>query len=286
MRKTLNKLTQLAPGLSPQLQRAAYAVLAQPNQVAVMSMRALAHQVGVAPPTMLRLARAVGFANYEAFREIFKRSVATPQYGERASWLREMGGSGGVKEVVSQTAEAANRNIKDLFDGSIADQIERVATTLMRARDVYIAAAGSPHGMAHSFQYVGRMAFPNLRLVPLAGASVHDGMIQVGPDDVVLAVSVNPYARPTVDAVQFARSRGASVAAITDDRASPLAVGADAVVYVGTETPHFFPSMIAVAAALEALLAAMVSMGGPDMVAKISDAAATMNDHNAYWRGQ
>jgi len=130
------------------------------------------------------------------------------------------------------------------------------------------------------------MAFPNLRLVPLGGASIHDGMIQLGPEDVLLALSVNPYARPTVDAVQFARSRGASVAAITDDRSSPLAVGADAVVYVGTETPHFFPSMIAMAAALEALLAAMVSMGGPDMIAKISDADSIMNAHNAYWRGQ
>ena len=286
MRETLDQLSSAVPNLSPQLRRAAYAVLAQPNQVAVMSMRALAQKAGVAPPTMLRLARAVGFLNYEAFRDVFKQSVATPHYGERATWLREIGGRGGAEEVVGQTAQAAERNVASLFHGPTALHVERIAGLLLSARDIYIAAAGSPHGLGLSFQYVGRMAFQNLKSIPMGGASIHDGMTQMGSNDALLALSVNPYARPTVDAVRFARTRGAAVAVITDSEASPLATQADAVVLVETDSPHFFPSMIAMAAALEALLATMVSMGGPDMVAKISEADSILHANDAYWRGR
>lgn len=283
MRAVLDQLATVQPTLSPQLQRAADVVLAQPNQVAVMSMRALASKAGVAPPTMLRLARAVGFENYETFRDVFRRSVAGSQYGARATDLGEMRGRGGVVEVVHRTAEAAERNVASVFRGDTVNRIDAMARLLLGARTVYIAAAGSPQGLAQSFKYVAHMAFPHIQTLPMGGASVHDGLVHLGANDVVLALTMNPYARPTVDAVRFAHERGAKIAAITDSESSPVANKAAAAIYVGTASPHFFPSIVAMTSVLEAVLAVMVSTSDADVVNKLSTAETVLRANGAYW---
>src|SRR5690606_7063114 len=54
--------------LPPELRRAAGWVTANMPQAALWSMRRQAQEVGVAPATMLRLARAGGYDSYQAFR--------------------------------------------------------------------------------------------------------------------------------------------------------------------------------------------------------------------------
>jgi DNA-binding MurR/RpiR family transcriptional regulator len=45
----------------------------------------------------------------------------------------------------------------------------------------------------------------------------------IGPADVLLAISVKPYTRQTVQAARYAKKRGARVIAVTDSEVSPLA---------------------------------------------------------------
>ena len=81
MQEVLNQLSAEIAGLSPQLRLAGRYVLDHPNEVAVLSMRALAANAQVNPPTMMRLARRLGFDGYEDFRAVFQaplvRSGAT-----------------------------------------------------------------------------------------------------------------------------------------------------------------------------------------------------------------
>jgi DNA-binding MurR/RpiR family transcriptional regulator len=283
MRDVVDRLASIAPTLGPQMRRAADLVLAQPNQVAVMSMRALASRAGVAPPTMLRLARALDFENYEAFRDVFRSNVTGLRYGARASDLGVLRGRGGVAEIVQRTADAAERNIQMLFSGDVSHRVDAMARLLSESENVHIAAAGSPQGLAQSFQYVAHMAFPHVRIVPMGGASIHDSLVHLSASDTVLALTMEPYARPTVDVVGFARERGARIAVVTDVPSSPVAEGADAAIFVGTDSPHFFPSIVAMTCALEAVLTAMVANGGPDVIDKITDIESILQAKGAYW---
>ena len=58
-----------AADLSPQLRQAADFVAANPIEVSFRSMRSIAGRTGLAPPTFSRLARSLGFENYEGLRE-------------------------------------------------------------------------------------------------------------------------------------------------------------------------------------------------------------------------
>ncbi|MCP4429580.1 MAG: MurR/RpiR family transcriptional regulator, partial [Gammaproteobacteria bacterium] len=89
MQKVLDALFQIAPTLSPKLKTVARLILDKPNAVATTSMRALARQAGVTPPTMIRLAQELGFESYEKFRQVFQESVNDQGFGSRASWLQQ-----------------------------------------------------------------------------------------------------------------------------------------------------------------------------------------------------
>src|SRR3546814_3665272 len=61
--------------------------------------------------------------------------------------------------------------------------------------------------------------------------------------DVLLAASVQPYTRLTVETASFAQARGVPVVAITDSVLSPLAKLAASTIVVPTESPSFLHSM-------------------------------------------
>src|SRR4030095_7962942 len=84
------------PDLAPRLQRAARFIVDNPDQIAVRSMRAIARRAAVARATMVRLARALDFADYDDLRDVFIRRVeaAATAHAPRARALQASEGSG------------------------------------------------------------------------------------------------------------------------------------------------------------------------------------------------
>ena len=82
-------------------------------------------------------------------------------------------------------------------------------------------------------------------------------------------MTFEPYRSEVVDAVRIARDQGVTIIAISDSRASPIALSADHVFVVPTETPQFFTSAVAAAALLEALMAFVIAEAGEDIIANI-----------------
>ena len=164
MEELVDRLSLSYASLSPQLQRAALVILDNPNDVAVNSMRALATRAKVSPPTMLRLAQRMGFQNYEAFRDVFKRSVATQGYGDRADNLRRSTDKEGIAALVDATAVAAETAFERFHDPMFSRDIERVADLIIAADRRYVLASGASFGQGISFQYVCRMALPDILL--------------------------------------------------------------------------------------------------------------------------
>jgi hypothetical protein len=69
----LATLARRYPDLPPRLQHAARFIIDNPDQIAVRSMREIARRAAVAPATMVRLARALDFADYDDMRDVIIR---------------------------------------------------------------------------------------------------------------------------------------------------------------------------------------------------------------------
>ena len=122
-----------AADLSPQLRQAADFVAANPIEVSFRSMRSIAGKTGLAPPTFSRLARSLGFENYEGLREACRVAAKDTYsgYHERAEALRvghAAGGEGSHFHVAY--GQQSMRNINETMVNADPETIERVACLL------------------------------------------------------------------------------------------------------------------------------------------------------------
>jgi DNA-binding MurR/RpiR family transcriptional regulator len=285
LKATIDRLTADFPGLSTQLRRAAKHVMERPEEVAIKSMRGFAADAGVTPSTMVRLAKAAGFSSYEAFRKPFQDAVRADsgEYAHKAEWLQELGAGHRVGPMLAQMAQTTLANLESTFRNNDQKPFGAAADTLRRARRVYIVGVGAMNALASYFNYVARMALPNLVWArPMAGTMVDD-LVNIARRDAALVLSVAPYARDAVRAAEFARREGAAVVAITDNRASPLAPLATNLILVSTTGPQFFPSVTAIVAAMETLIALAVSRGDGSVVARIEAVDRLRREQGFYW---
>ncbi len=284
MQQILASLTQSLSDFSPQMRRAAGRILDNPGAVAVNSMRAMAGAAEVSPPTMLRLAQRLGFESYETFRDVFKSSIAGTDYSARAADLNRSAHEDGVPGLLRDTVAASAGGLERLTNPAFAMEVERIAQMVASAPITYIVASGALFGHAVSFQYVLRMAMPGIVLAWAPGLDAVNCLAPLNERDAVVAITMSPYARATIDAADMAKCRGAAVAAITDSRSSPLARIADAALTVTTQSPHYFPSTVGLTAALEALSAAIAIHLGDAAVTALGAHEQGLRDSGYYWQ--
>lgn len=267
----LSRLADVYTDLSPKLRRAAEYVLSNPNEVGVQSMRQLAVSAEITPNTLVRMARAVGFDGFKEFSEPFRERhiKGGENFPDRARWLQSLSETGAHGQLYSQMAASGLANTQQLFSGTTADDMKAAADKIVAASTTYIVGVGSAYSLAHIFWYVGRMALDNLIQVPRTGNLPIDDIARIGKDDVLLAITVSPYRSEIVDTVELANRRGATVVAVTDSLASPIARKAAHTFVIPTATPQFFPSLSAGFQFMEALLAFVVADADPRVVANI-----------------
>ena len=273
--------------LSPQLQEAARHVLDRPDDVALKSMRKLAADARVHPSTMVRLARTLEFASYSAFRETFQHHLRThpPGYLARARDLQARGADGDASTLIAETAAVQAGNLNQSMGDNAPAVFAAAAKALSAARRLYIVGHRGCYPVAFFFFYAHRMFGRDGVLLDGGGGTFADSLREVRPGDVILAISIEPYAHETVRAVEYARRRGAGAVTITDSTVSPLARNAEHVLLVQKETPSFFHSIVPAMAVAEALIVLMVAQGGDTALRAIADSERQLEEFEAYWQG-
>ena len=247
--------------LPTQTKMAARWVIDHPTDVALLTMREQARRSGMAPATLTRLAQRFGLKGYEDIRQLYAEALRErPEtFHGRAEELLARHGCEGDAALVQDIFSSLTRHLQTLSSPEAIQRITVAAEMLAEADHVFCCGQRSSFSVAFIFHYVRSLFGSKSVLVDGPGATGQDTLRTIGSDDVLLAISVDPYVPQVIETARFAKSRGARVVAITDSELSPLAEAADHSVLIGTETPSFFHTMspaFAVAECLAALIAA------------------------------
>jgi len=271
------------PSLSPQLQLAARHVLDRPDDVALMSMRGLAANAGVHPTTMVRLAKRFDFESFNDFRRPFQKRLRghPSDYARRARELQSRAGS--PPHLVAEVMDKGIDNLRQSFEVNGAERIQQAAEVIDGAERVFVAGLRSCYPVAFFFHYLYRVFRDNAVLLHSQGGTFSDALRTFTENDVLVAVSFEPYTKETVAAAEFARARGGRTVSITDSLVSPLARGADSVLMIENESPSFFHSVAPAMSVVEALVALLVARGGPAALAAISESEGQLHQFDTYW---
>ena len=273
--------------LSPQLKKVAGYLIEYPGDVALLSMREVARRAGVQPASVLRLAVTLGFDRYVALREVFRNRLRQSQtafpFSGRARELQKSTQTNEASELLGQVMSAEIQNITETFSANSEKTIERVVKSIEGATHVFILGQRSCFPAAFLFNYVYRLFRPNSVLLDSHGGAVVDALRNISSDDVLVAISIEPYTAEVVRAAQFARNEGARVVAITDSRVSPIRKSATEMLITVNRSPSFFHSILSVMALVHGLIAILVARGGNKTLKAIAKSEKQLEWFHAYW---
>jgi DNA-binding MurR/RpiR family transcriptional regulator len=236
---------------SKRLQHVARYVLDHPDDVALETLTVIAERSGAQPSAIVRFAKAIGFSGASPMQRVLRDSLlashSTLGYGERirhfnASLGAEGGAAGALLEELSEGDILALHNLRQ----TVSQEELGLAVSLIHAAEtVYVV------GMRRAFPVTAYLTYSFLRagkrtvMVDNAGGLARHQMQTIRPADLLIAISYQPYASETVEAVGAALDARAKVLAITDSLISPLARGAAQVLQVRESEVRAFRSLSA-----------------------------------------
>ncbi len=275
--------------LSPQLQRAARYVSDHPEDVAMRSLRQVARKSGLTPPTYSRLARAIGFGQYEELRDSCRNEIQQMRLSlaDRAALLQKTNNENPEKDrgsFAANHARSAVSGIQNLIDGLDSSQLADTADHLAQADNVFLIGSMSNRTMIEYLAYMAHMVAANWQVVGQGASSAPATLASVGENDAVLAITVSPYASETVKAVRFAAAAGANAVIITDDLQSPILRHAKFSFLTPTESLQFFPSHVAIVTLLEIIVGMVVRRLGDEGQKRINAVEQSNHAIGDYWQ--
>jgi len=270
--------------LPGQLQRAARYVLEHPRDVALLSMREQARQADVQPATMTRLAKHLGFSGYEDVRQLHADAMRGEETGfaGKVDVQVESQKLRGDHSLAADIIGVVRSQVSGLARSEALDRLVDAARLIASARRIYCLGLRSSHSAAWHLHYILSLAGRQSIMLDAVGGIGIDPLGSATADDVLVAVSVLPYTRQTVEITDYAQTSGVRVVAITDSPVAPLAQRAACTLIVPTESPSFLHSMSSAFLVAEILGALVAGNGGEaahEALARVDRQSAALNIH-------
>jgi DNA-binding MurR/RpiR family transcriptional regulator len=225
------------------------------DKAAFMTAAKLGTSVGVSESTVVRFAIELGFSGYpklqKALQELIKNKLTTVQRLE----LRNDYFSDG--DALKGVLKADMENIRATLEKINQNTFEDVVKNIFEAQRIYIIGLRSSTAIAEFLGFYLNIILQNVKIVSYGISDVFEQMINVGDGDLVIGIGFPRYAAKTIDALEFARDRGAKVVALTDSLLSPLASKADYTLIAQSNMVSFVDSLVAPLSVINAVIIAV-----------------------------
>lgn len=216
----------------------------------------LGNVVGVSESTVVRFAGELGYDGYPGLQRALEDMIRT-----RLTALQRMEVSRSRMDedhILSSILQSDIENIKETMNVAEEEAFKEALELILRAKTIYILGVRSSGPLASFLAYYMNLIFDNVKLVQTNSISeTFEQMLKIGPADVMIGISFPRYSKRTVKAMDFAKSRGASVIAITDSDQSPIAASAECVLKAHGNMVSFVDSMVGPLSLLNALVVAL-----------------------------
>lgn len=250
----LERLNHSGKRLSKSHRRIAECIVTHYDKAAFMTASKMGEYVGVSESTVVRFAVALG---YEGFPQLQKALQELIRHRLTATQRLEMTGDMGHAQVLNKVMKTDMQNIRATLDELNLEVFDAVIESILQARNVYVLGLRASAPLAEFFGHYLNFISANVHIVTSGVSDVFEQIARINEEDVLIGISFPRYTSHTVKAMKFARSRGASLIAITDGPLSPLHAEANLCLTAKSDMASFVDSMAAPLSLINALIVAL-----------------------------
>ena len=256
-------------------------ILAHYDRAAYMTASKLGATVEVSESTVVRFANELGFDGYpdlqRALQEMARTHLTAAQRMEVADNLLDK------DNVLDKVLLGDADMIRQTLDGIDREAFYSAVEKIVSARNIYILGVRSSAALADFLVFNFRMMFDNVRAVEgTTGTEIFEQLLNIGPEDVLIAISFPRYSKRTIRAVQFAHNAGADVVAITDSPSSPLAAGSNQLLTARSDMASFVDSLVAPLSIINAMIAAVSMKNHDEVAARLRRLESIWDEYDVY----
>lgn len=189
------------------------------------------------------------------------------------------------QDLLTAVVQTDMEKLRMVVDEADRKEFDKVVNLLMECSHLYILGVRSSYFVAGYLNFYMHLLSENVTLVQSnAAGEIFEQLFRIGPGDVLLAISFPRYSNVTVNTVKFARDRGATIVAITDNELSPVYQMSDAALLAPSEMISFVDSMVAPLSLINALLVAIGYRMGKDVSKTFGELEDIWNEYGVFGR--
>lgn len=251
------------------------------DKAAFMTASRLGQRVGVSESTVVRFAFELGYDGYpdmqRSLQKMIRNRLTTVQRIEVTN--DRLGGQDLLSMVLQSDVEKIRQTLEELDRDNFYSAVDAIVS----ARKVYIIGVRSSAAIASFLHFYFNLIFDNVVLVSANTASeIFESLLRVGEGDAVIGISFPRYSSRTVQALSFARDRGATTIAITDSETSPLAPISRYSLMARSDMASFVDSLVAPLSLVNALLVAVSQRKNEDLAHTFHTLEEIWEEYNVY----
>lgn len=226
------------------------------EKAAFMTAAKLGEVVGVSESTVVRFAIELGYDGYpklqKVLQELIKSKLTAVQRIEVSSnRINE-------ENILKSVLQADMEKLKMTLDEIDQNSFNNIVECILKAKRIYILGVRSSAPLASFLGFYFNLIFDNVRLVHTTSVSeMFEQILRASEGDAVIGISFPRYSKRTTKAMQYVKSQGATVIAITDSNESPLALFADHSIIARSDMASFVDSLVAPLSVINALIVAI-----------------------------
>jgi len=218
------------------------------ERLAFLTVQEVAREAGVSEATIVRFSRKLDFESYTEMQRVAQENLRrrfflgdrlestsqTPREGARAIFDRDM------------------RNLRSTYEYLNDADFDSSVEAIRSASRVLVLGLRASSAVSVYLSFCLGLLRPRVEMLDQGWDNLREQLIDIGPGDVLIAISRGRPAKGTVDAAVEARSKyGATVVALAGSSISPLAQTANFVLVAsGEEGFSNFTSTFSLAGAL------------------------------------
>ena len=258
--------------ISATYQRISTYLTQNPNDVAVLSVNAIAKRCGMHASSLVRYSQSLGYSGFKQLQLVFRERLSTAAPGFDAR-IRALEGELGMRDGKAHSTFLQSLVVRDieslqaLLSDVTEEQIQQATELLKNAETIYLIGQLRSAPVVELLRYILTMLRKRTVLLDASGGLATHMAKTIGSADVLVAVSFQFYAIEVVNVVEETAQRNVPIVAITDSTLSPLAKCASVLFTVPEHEYTFSRSLAAPMCLAQALTVSLASQLQSDKIA-------------------
>ncbi|MDC7713621.1 MurR/RpiR family transcriptional regulator [Vogesella sp. LYT5W] len=259
----MQRISEEYEGLSKQLKVIAKYIEEHRNTLVLERITDIAQACEVQPSAIVRFAQRFGFSGFSDMQALFRDSFAPVQsnvnnYQKR---IRTVIASQNTPlsntELTQSFLSACQQGLEELSQSLDPAAIDAAVELLHKAENIYVVGVRRMFPIASYVCYALQHTQKRVHLISGLGGMYHDQVRSIRENDLMIAISFQPYGRETRYCARVAAQNKAKLLVISDSKMSPLARNASTVLTVKEGTAFAFRSMSSTISLCQALFIAL-----------------------------